>query len=61
MLALPIFTGSEPTAAGGRRKEASEWPRSIADEAAPPARKISGTANGKVDSHVPIKKTSLPK
>ena len=31
VLALPIFTGSEPTAAGGGRKEASEWQGSVGD------------------------------
>ena len=38
--------GSDPTAAGGGEREGSEWPRSIADEAAPSVRKISGTATG---------------
>ena len=38
--------GSEPTAAGGGRKEASEWQRSADDEAALSARKMPGTATG---------------
>ena len=38
--------GSEPTAAGGGRKEASEWQRSADDAAASAARKMPGTATG---------------
>ena len=38
--------GSEPTAAGGGRKEASEWPRSVCNAAAPSARRTPGTATG---------------
>jgi len=38
--------GSEATAAGGGRKEASEWQRSADDEAALSARKMPGTATG---------------
>ena len=38
--------GSKATAAGGGVRELSEWQRSIADVAAPPARKISGTVTG---------------
>jgi len=38
--------GSEPTAAGGGRKEASEWPRSADDEAVLTARNMPGTATG---------------
>ena len=38
--------GSEGSAAGGRYSDPSEWQRSIADEAALTARKISGTATG---------------
>ena len=34
MLALPIFTGSEPTTAGGRDREASEWQGSAGNEPA---------------------------
>jgi len=38
--------GSDPTAAGGGRREGSEWQRSADDEAAPSARKMPGTATG---------------
>ena len=38
--------GSDGSAAGGGRSDLSEWQRSIADEAALTARKISGTATG---------------
>ena len=38
--------GSDATAASGGKRELSEWLRSIADAAAPSARKISGTATG---------------
>ena len=38
--------GSEPTAAGGGNREASEWPRSADEEAAPSATKMPGTATG---------------
>ena len=38
MLAFPIFTGSEPTAASGGRKEANEWQRSTRDKGAPSPR-----------------------
>ena len=38
--------GSEPTAAGGRGREANEWPRSADDAAAPSARNMPGTATG---------------
>ena len=34
MLALPIFTGSEPTAACGGRKEVSEWQGSVCNAGA---------------------------
>ena len=37
--------GSEPTAAGGGRKEASEWPRSARDEGAPSPRTFAGHRN----------------
>ena len=40
--------GSEPTAAGGGRKEASEWQRSVCNAAAPSARRTPGTATGKL-------------
>ena len=40
--------GSEPTAAGGGRKEASEGPRSVCNAAAPSARRTPGTATGKL-------------
>ena len=52
MLALTPYTitgsamGSEPTAACGGRKEASEWLRSVCNEAAPSARRTPGTATG---------------
>ena len=34
MLALPIFTGSDPSAASGRSSEVSEWQRSADEEGA---------------------------
>ena len=45
MFALPIFTGSEPTAASGGRKEANEWQRSTGDEGAPSPRISVGHRN----------------
>ena len=38
--------GSDGSAAGGRRRDQSEWQRSAADEAALAARKMPGTATG---------------
>ena len=38
--------GSEPTAAGGGRKEASEWPRSIKSRIGISPKILSGTATG---------------
>ena len=32
MIALPIFTGSDATAASGRLRELSEWQRSTKDD-----------------------------
>ena len=43
---LDSLMGSEPTAAGGGKKEASEWPRSVCNAAAPSARRTPGTATG---------------
>ena len=37
--------GSEPTAAGGGRKEASEWPRSARDEGFSKPRTFAGHRN----------------
>ncbi len=40
--------GSEPTAAGGGRKEASEWQRSIKSRKCVSPKILSGTATGLV-------------
>ena len=40
--------GSEPTAAGGGRKEASEWPRSIKSRISVSPKILSGTATGRL-------------
>ena len=39
--------GSEPSAAGGRASEASEWPRSARHEPAPPGDVTAGHRNRK--------------
>ena len=46
MLALPIFTGSDGSAACGGYSDLSEWQRSANEEAAPSATKMPGTATG---------------
>ena len=46
MSALLIFTGSEPTAACGGRKEAREWLRSTDAKVLRHRRQMSGTATG---------------
>ena len=38
--------GSEPTAAGGREREANEWPRSASEAAAPSATRVPSIATG---------------
>ena len=40
MFALPIFTGSDASAASGGMSELSEWQRSADEEAAPSATKM---------------------
>ena len=45
MLALPIFTGSEATAACGGRKEPSEWLRSARAKPALPGEGAAGHRN----------------
>ena len=62
MFALPIFTGSDGSAASGGRSDLSEWPRSTGDEGALSPRISVGHRNRKqVDPHLPAqryKKTS---
>ena len=41
-------TGSDATAAGGGKRELSEWLRSVCNAAAPSARRTPGTATGKL-------------
>ena len=45
MFALPIFTGSDGSAASGGRSDLSEWPRSTGDEGAPAPRISVGNRN----------------
>ena len=52
--------GSEPTAASGGRKEASEWQRPITDDGALPPRKRSGTATGLIFQQPTGKGTRTP-
>ena len=50
MLALPIFTGSDATAAGGGLREQSEWQRSIKSRMSVSLKILSGTATGAISS-----------
>ena len=43
-LSVAKEVGSDPTAAGGGRREGSEWQRSVCNASAPSARRIQGTA-----------------
>ena len=45
VFALPIFTGSDGSAAGGGKSDLSEWQRSAGDDAAPTARTSAGHRN----------------
>ncbi len=53
--------GSEPTAAGGGSREASEWPQSACDAGAPPPRSTPGTATGPMCRPGYRKRGAIPK
>ena len=56
-----LLWGSEATAAGGGRKELSEWQRSADEDAAPSATNMPGTATGTPLISNPVIRTIQPK
>ena len=61
MFALPIFMGSDASAAGGGRSELSEWQRSADEAGAPPPTKMPGTATGIVRRVDDLGRIVIPK
>jgi AbrB family looped-hinge helix DNA binding protein len=56
-----LSLGSKPSAASGRLSEASEWQRSVSDDAAMSARRAPGTATGIVRRVDDLGRIVIPK